>query len=79
MLIGGQRCPILPPITMDQVLVDAGPAAAVGSVSRGDEVVLLGRQGSACIDATEMARTCGTIPYEVLTAIGPRVTRWSLD
>ncbi|MFN0027469.1 MAG: alanine racemase [Acidimicrobiales bacterium] len=75
-LIGGARCPILPPVTMDQVLVDAGPA---GTVSRGDEVVLLGTQGAAGIDATEIARACDTIAYEVLTAIGPRVTRQPLS
>ncbi len=71
-LISGVRCPILPPVTMDQVLVDAGPA---GSVSRGAEVVLLGSQGGERIDAAEVAEACDTIPYEVLTAIGPRVAR----
>ena len=41
----------------------------------GDEVVLLGRQGDEEITAAEWAARLGTISYEVLTGIGPRVPR----
>lgn len=71
-LIGGRRCPILGVVTMDQVMVDCGPDA---EVTRGDEAVLIGRQGSAEVTATEMATATDTIAYEILTRIGPRVER----
>ena len=41
----------------------------------GDEVVLLGEQGGARVDADELAARAGTISYEILCAIGKRVPR----
>ena len=40
------------------------------------EVVLLGRQGDEHIDAYELARSAGTIHYEVLTNVSRRVPRF---
>ena len=71
-LIGGQRCPVLGRITMDQMIADV---SKVPRVRPGDEVVLIGRQGRQEITATELAEWCGTIPWEVLTAITYRVPR----
>jgi alanine racemase len=71
-LIGGRRRPIAGAVTMDQILVDCGDDE---SVRRGDEVVLLGRQGDEEITAWEWAEKVGTIAYEVLCGIGPRVPR----
>jgi alanine racemase len=71
-LIGGRRRPLAGVVTMDQIMVDCGPT---GDVSIGDEVVLIGRQGEEEISASEWASRLGTIPYEVLTGIGPRVPR----
>jgi alanine racemase len=71
-LIGGRRCPLAGMVTMDQIVVDCGPGAPVAP---GDEVVLLGRQGTEEITADEWAVRLGTISYEVLTGIGPRVPR----
>jgi alanine racemase len=44
-------------------------------VAVGDEVVLLGRQGDDEISADEWAGRLGTIAYEVVCGIGPRVKR----
>jgi alanine racemase len=41
----------------------------------GDEAVLIGRQGAEEITADEVAELQGTISYEVLCGIGPRVPR----
>jgi len=71
-LIGGRRCAVLGRITMDQTLVDVTQA---GPVSEGDEVVMIGRQENEEITAGELAVWCGTIPWEVLTAITYRVPR----
>ncbi len=70
-LIGGRRRPIIGTITMDQLMVDCGD----DPVQRGDEVVLLGRQGDESITAEEWATRLATIGYEVLCGIGPRVPR----
>jgi alanine racemase len=71
-LIGGRRCPVIGRVTMDQVMVDVtgAPDARVG-----DDAVLIGRQGRAEIPASELARLCGTIPYETATALSSRVPR----
>lgn len=70
-LIGGRRRPLAGMVTMDHLVVDCGHDA----VAVGDEVVLIGRQHHQQITAEEWARRLGTISYEVLTGIGPRVPR----
>ncbi len=70
-LIGGQRCPVLGRVTMDQIMVDVTGR----QVEPGAEVVLLGQQGNEQILAAEMATRAGTIPWEIFTGIGPRVDR----
>jgi alanine racemase len=71
-LVGGRRRPIAGVVTMDQLLVDCGPGA---DVAVGDEVVLLGSAGAESVTAEEWASRLGTISYEVLCGIGPRVPR----
>ena len=71
-LIGGKRRPLAGTITMDQLMVDCGEDSGV---EVGDEVVLLGSQGPERIGADEWAAALGTISYEVLCDIGPRVPR----
>lgn len=70
-LIGGRRHPLAGTVTMDQVVVDVGDMA----VQVGDEVVLIGRQGEEEITADEWANLLGTIAYEVVCQIGPRLPR----
>jgi alanine racemase len=77
-LIGGRRRKLAGAVTMDQLVVDCGPAPARNSapaVRRGDEVVLIGRQGEEAITADEWAERLGVINYEVLCGVGPRVPR----
>ena len=71
-LIRGVRRPIVGVVTMDQLMVDCGPGS---DVSPGDRVVLLGQQGDERITPEEWAARLGTIAYEVVCAIGPRVGR----
>jgi alanine racemase len=71
-LIGGRRRPLAGSVTMDQIMVDCGDDAGV---LPGDEVVLIGRQGSEQITAWDWATKVGTIAYEVLCGIGPRVPK----
>ena len=73
-LVRGRRCPIVGTVTMDQLMVALAPAI-VDEVVPGDEVVLIGRQGTAEMTSTEIAARLGTIAYEVLTSISARVPR----
>lgn len=71
-LIGGRRCRVAGCVTMGLTTVDVGPDTPVHP---GDEVVLIGRQDNLSIWADELASLCGTISYEVLTAIRSEPTR----
>jgi alanine racemase len=62
-LINGQKRPIIGTVCMDFVIVQLESS---DKVSVGEEVCLLGQQGSAMIDALEMATQAGSIPYEIL-------------
>jgi len=70
-LIGGRRRPIVGVVTMDQLMVDCSD----DSVAIGDEAVLIGTQGGESISASEWADRLGTIGYEVVCGISPRVDR----
>jgi alanine racemase len=70
-LIGGARRPVAGRVTMDTIMADLGD----DDVEPGDEVVLIGAQGAEEITATEIAELTGTINYEVVCSIGPRVPR----
>ncbi|TAJ26331.1 MAG: alanine racemase [Nitrospirae bacterium] len=71
-LLKGRQAPVVGRVCMDMTLVDVTDIPDAGP---GDEAVLIGRQGTARITADDMAQWLGTIPYEVLCAIGPRVAR----
>jgi alanine racemase len=75
-LIRGREAPIAGRVSMDQATVDV---TGIPGVAIGDEVVLLGSQGSETIDAWDLADLCGTVPWEILCAIGPRVPRLLCD
>ncbi len=79
-LIGGKRAPIVGRVCMDQFVVDVTAhfdrlRAGIEGVRQDDEVVIFGRQGEEEISAEEVAALAGTINYEVVTGILPRVTR----
>jgi alanine racemase len=79
-LVGGRRRPIVGVVTMDQFMVDCGPAvgrtAADGPVpGPGDPAVLIGEQSGEAIRAEDWADRLDTIGYEIVCGIGPRVPR----
>jgi alanine racemase len=71
-LLRGERRAIVGVVTMDQLMVDCGPAA---DVVPGEEVVLLGQRDDERITPDEWASRLATISYEVVCAIGARVAR----
>ena len=70
-LLGGKRRPIRGRIAMDQFLVDVGD----DQVQVGDEVVLFGDPATGAPSADDWGGWAGTIGYEIVTRIGPRVER----
>jgi alanine racemase len=71
-LVRGQRAPIVGRICMDYAMIDV---TKIAGVKRGDPVVLIGTQGAEQISADEVANWLGTINYEVVSTILPRVPR----
>jgi alanine racemase len=71
-LVDGRPAPILGRISMDSMIVDlsAAPDAAAGS-----EALLFGVHHGAVLRPEEVADQAGTIPYELLARLGPRVQR----
>ncbi len=67
-LVREQRAPIVGRICMDYAMIDV---THLPEVIVGDEVVLMGVQGTATIGAEEVAEWLGTSAYEVLTTIMP--------
>lgn len=71
-LVGGKRVNVVGGVCMDQCMVqlDGVPEAQVG-----DEVVLLGRQGSQAITAEEIGKAWGGNNYEVVCGLAARLPR----
>ena len=74
-LIGGRRRPLVGTISMDNVTADLGPES---DVQPGEPAVLIGAQGEERIHAEEVARSLGTINYEITCGLSPRVRRLHL-
>jgi alanine racemase len=70
-LIRGRAVPVIGRVAMNMTMVDVTDVPAQPD----DEVVLLGRQGNAEIRAEELAEKIGTIAYEVVSRINPRIPR----
>lgn len=75
-LVRGQRASIAGRVSMDLTIVDV---TDVPGVEIGDEVVLIGTQGTENITAYEHADIEATIPYEVTCNINARVLRVMVD
>ncbi|HEY6284248.1 MAG TPA: alanine racemase [Ktedonobacteraceae bacterium] len=71
-LVHGQEAPLLGRVCMDQCIIDI---THIPHVRVGEEVVLIGRQGTASLTAEQVAQRLGTINYEVVSEILARVPR----
>jgi alanine racemase len=72
LLVRGQRAPLVGRVSMDHAVIDV---TDIPGVEPGDEVVILGKQGSETITAYDHADAADTIPWEVFTRIAARVRR----
>jgi len=71
-LVRGCRAPLIGMVSMDAITVDVSD---VPGVQVGDTATVIGHDRDQVITAEEVAEWSGTISYEVLTSIGPRVER----
>jgi alanine racemase len=71
-LVHGKRAPIVGRISMDITIIDV---THIPKVAPGDEVVIIGKQGTDSISANEVAEKAGTINYEILTRVNPQISR----
>jgi alanine racemase len=73
MAIGDTPAPVLGTICMDHTVIDV---TGIPDVGIGTPVEVMGENS---LSACEMARRCGTIPYEILTQVGSRIPRVAVD
>ena len=71
-LIKGQKAPIIGRVCMDQFTVDI---SGIEGIEIGDEALLFGKE----LPVEEIAELSGTINYEIITNIAPRVPRVIID
>jgi alanine racemase len=76
-LIKGERYRIAGNVTMDYIMVDAGPNPTINA---GDDAVAIGSQGKEAITADQVAIQGKTIGYEILCNLGTSIDRfYTLD
>ena len=71
-LVRGRRLQVAGRVCMDQFVLDLGPGFEGAA---GDEVVVLGRHADGEPCAQDWAEAAGTINYEIVTRMGPRLPR----
>ncbi|MCB9231518.1 MAG: bifunctional UDP-N-acetylmuramoyl-tripeptide:D-alanyl-D-alanine ligase/alanine racemase [Bacteroidia bacterium] len=71
-LVHGKLAPVIGRVCMDMLMLDV---TDIPGVAAGDEVVLFGPQGQAFQSVEALAGGAGTIAYEILSGISPRVRR----
>lgn len=76
MLVRGEYAPMVGTVCMDACMLDV---TDIPGVARGDDVIVFGGDGKNQITAQEVANACGTIPYELVTRLMPRVPRIAVD
>jgi alanine racemase len=73
-LVDGVRTRLVGRVSMDMLVVDLTPVPQAGF---GSEVTLWGRasaeQGGALLSIDEVAQAAGTVGYELMCAVAPRV------
>ncbi|MDQ0768377.1 alanine racemase [Pseudarthrobacter defluvii] len=72
--VAGKTYPVVGRIAMDQMVIDLG-AGAAGAALQGAEAELFGNGADGGPTVDDWARAAGTINYEVVTRISPRVPR----
>jgi alanine racemase len=70
--VDGRKAPIIGRVSMDQFVVDLGADSTADS---GDWVIVFGDGSHGEYTAEDWGLASGSINYEIVTRIGPRVNR----
>jgi alanine racemase len=70
--VRGKLAPVVGRVSMDLTIIDV---TDVEGVEVGERVTLMGVDGALSIPAEDIARTAGTISYEITCGISSRVPR----
>ncbi|WP_142038651.1 alanine racemase [Arthrobacter sp. SLBN-100] len=73
--VAGRTYPVVGRIAMDQMVIDLGDVGPGGAGLLGAEAQLFGDGADGGPTADDWARSAGTINYEIVTRISPRVPR----
>ncbi len=71
-LLHGKRVKVAGTVCMDSIMIDI---TDFPQVKNGEIVTLIGQDGKEKISADELAEKIGTINYEIVSKIGPRIPR----
>lgn len=71
-IINGKFAPIIGRICMDQCMIDV---TNIDDIHVGDEVIILGEDGNLKLTANDLAKSMGTINYEILCMLKYRIPR----
>ncbi len=71
-IIGGKECKVVGRVSMDMLTVDV---SRVRKVAVGDEVIILGKEGSSPASAEGMAKLINESWYEIITRLNPLIRR----
>lgn len=71
-LVHGQKLKVLGRVCMDQIMLDA---TDLPSITAGDKVTIVGRDGTEEITFTQLAEFLNTVPHELMCGFAPRVQR----
>jgi len=71
-LVRAKRARVLGRVSMDMIAVDV---TDIVGVQAGDRVTLIGKDGKEEVTANELAKCAGTVNYEIVTRINPRIRR----
>ncbi|NFR88419.1 MULTISPECIES: alanine racemase [unclassified Clostridium] len=71
-IINGNFAPIIGRICMDQCMIDV---TDIDDIHVGDEVIILGEDGNLKLTANDLAKSMGTINYEILCMLKYRIPR----
>jgi alanine racemase len=71
-LLHGRKAPVVGNVSMDLTMLDV---TDIPQTKLGDTVTLLGSANGQTICANELALLAGTIPYEIICRVSPRVPR----
>lgn len=71
-IIRGRMAPIVGRVSMDQITIDA---TDIPDIRVGDDVTVIGSDGGETQTAEDVAAMAGTISYDILTGLLPRIPR----